>query len=185
MRSFPIKRRLAALALPALFLLGGCSAPTTVLSSANPSRLPASDWTDYASLPVAVRGVVPGRTKAQLAAVFPSYHTTQYASLGDLPASTAERRMVLYVNPADHLADEGLCDGRSGFRRGGQDGNSAFVVGALCDGSRVVTRATAYILTKDQSSSELAYNFGTIRDQLYQSLFPGANDPGKYFEGYP
>jgi hypothetical protein len=49
----------------------------------------------------------------------------------------------------------------------------------------VVTRATAYILTKDQSSRELAYNFRTIREQLYQSLFPGANDPGKYFEGYP
>jgi len=184
MKSFPIKHHIAAVALPALLLLGGCASPTTVLSSANPSRLPASDWTDYASLPVAVRGVVPGRTKAQLAAVFPAYQTAQYASLGNLP-STEERRMVLYVNPADHLADEGLCNGRSDFRRGGQDGNSAFVVGALCDGTHVVTRATAYILTKDQSSSELAYNFRMIRDQLYQSLIPGSNDPGRYFEGYP
>ena len=185
MRSSPLTRPLAALALPALCLLGGCASPTTVLSSANPSRLPASAWSDYASLPVAVRGVVPGRTKAQLAAIFPAYHTAQYASIGDLPASTEERRMVLYVNPANHLADEGLCNGRSDFRRGGQDGESAFVVGALCDGPRVVTRATAYILTKDQSPSELAYNFGTIRNQLYQSLFPGSNDPDKYFEGYP
>jgi hypothetical protein len=186
--SVPTKERApslaAAIAFPALLLLGGCAGSNTVLSSANPSRVPASDWADYASLPVAVRGVVPGRSKAQLAAVFPAYHAAQYASLGGLPPAE-ERRMVLFVNPADHLADEGLCNGRSDFRRGGQDGDSAFVVGALCDGSRVITRATAYILTKDQSPQALAYNFNIIRDQLYQSLFPGANDPNKYFEGYP
>jgi hypothetical protein len=177
--------RNALFAAPASLLLpGGCAADTSVISSANPSRVPAAEWTDYASLPVAMRGVVPGRTKAQLAAIFPIYRQAQYASLGALPPAE-ERRMVLYFNPADHLSDEGLCNGRSGFRRGGQDGDSAFVVGALCDGSRVITRATAYILTKDQSPSELAYNSGIIRDQLYQSLFPGSNDPNKYFSGYP
>ena len=180
-----VTAKAATLAVPAfLLMLGGCAASTTVLSSANPSRDPASDWTDYNSLPVAVRGVAPGHTKAQLAAVFPAYHQAQYASLGTLP-SIDDRRMVLYVNPADHLADQGLCNGGSGFRRGGQDGNSAFVVGALCDGPRVVSRATAYILTKDQSPRELAHNFLTIREQLYNSLFPGANNPDRYFQGYP
>ena len=175
----------ALLAAPAsLLLLGGCTASTSVLSSANPSRVPASEWTDYASLPVAVRGVVPGHSKAELAAVFPVYQQPQYASLGNLPPVEG-RRMVLYVNPADHLADGGLCNGGSGFRRGGQEGESAFVVGALCGGPNVITRATAYIRTKDQDSRELAYNFNTIRDQLYQSLFPGSNDPNRYFEGYP
>ena len=173
-----------ALALPALFALGGCAASTTVLSSANPSRAPASDWSDYRSLPVAVRGVVPGESKAQLAAIFPQYHQAQFASLGNVAAPEG-RRMVLYVNPAENLADDGLCNGGSGFTRGAQVGDSAYVVGALCDGPRVITRSTAYILTKDMTPQNLAHNFNTIRDQLYQSLFPGANNPAKYFEGYP
>jgi hypothetical protein len=176
--------RAATLVFPALLLLGGCTATTTVLSSVNPSRVPAADWTDYRSLPVAVRGVVPGRTKPQLAAIFPAYHQAQYASLTDLPVSNEERRTVLFVNPADPLAEDNLCNGASGFRRGAQEGDSAFVVGALCDGPREITRATAFILTKDQSPRDLANNFNTIRDQLYQSLFPGANNPGKYYQGY-
>jgi len=173
-----------ALAFPALLALGGCAASTTVLSSANPSRAPATDWSDYRSLPVAVRGVVPGESKAQLAAIFPQYHEAQYASLGNVAAPEA-RRMVLYVNPAQPLADNGLCNGGAGFTRGAQVGDSAYVVGALCDGPKVITRSTAYILTKDMNQQNLAYNFNTIRDQLYQSLFPGANSSGKYFEGYP
>ena len=176
-------RTVAAAAALSLLLLGGCTSPTTVLTSANPSRVPASDWADYDSLPVALRGVIPGRTKAELAAIFPAYHAPRYASLGDLPA-TDGRRMALYVNPANNLDENGLCNGGSGFVRGPQVGESAYVVGALCDGPRVITRASAYILTKDQNASELAGNFETIRGQLYQSLYPGANDPDRYYEGY-
>jgi hypothetical protein len=54
------------------------------------------------------------------------------------------------------------------------------VVGALCDGPKVISTASAYILDKDQTPQGLAYNFRMIRDQLYQSLFPHANDPMRY-----
>jgi hypothetical protein len=164
-------------------LLGGCTASTTVLSSANPSRAPASQWADYESLPVAVRGVVPGYTKGQLVSLFRTYHAPQYASLGDLPASQ-DRRMALYINPAEPLNSANLCDGHAQFQRGVQQGQSAYVVGALCDGTRVITTATANILASGQSPQDLAYNFNTIRDQLYRSLYPGANDPDRYYEGF-
>jgi len=191
-KGFPIMRnilrhrlsaRLWPIAIPAALLLGGCTSGTTVLSTANPSRAPASDWADYDSLPVDVHGTAPGRSKADLAAMFRAYHPAQYASIGELPPSP-ERRMVLVVNPANTISAGALCDGRAHYPRGVQQGDSAYVTGALCDGQKVISTASAYILTKDQSPRDLAYNFNMIRDQLYQSLFPGANDPDRYYEGY-
>jgi hypothetical protein len=92
--------------------------------------------------------------------------------------------MVLYVNPAYPPEQSQICDGAAHFPRGTQDGQSAYVAGALCDGARLITMASAKILTKNQDPTELVYNFNIIRDQLYQSLFPGANDPDRYYEGY-
>ena len=166
--------------LPAAALLGGC-ASTTISSSANPSRAPASDWSDYATLPVELHGVVPGRSKAELAALFPPYHQPQYAALGDLPAANTGRRMVLFVNPATLPPTSDLCEGRGQFQRGVQPGESAYVTGALCDGTRVISTASGYVLTANMNPKDLAYNFKIIRDQLYQSLFPGANDPSRYY----
>jgi hypothetical protein len=177
-------RRLASglsIVLPTVLLLGGCAASTTVLSSANPSRASPDDWADYETLPVDVHGVVPGRSKAELAALFPPYNAPQYAAVGALPAASSGRRMVLYVNPAPTMPTNDLCDGRQHIQRGPQQGESAYVVGALCDGPKVISTASAYILDKDQTPQGLAYNFRMIRYQLYQSLFPGANDPMRYY----
>jgi hypothetical protein len=153
------------------------------LNNANPSRAPAAAWADYQTLPVDVHGVAPGRSKTDLAALFPVYQAAQYAALGALPAAGGQRHMVLYVNPAYTPGSSQLCDGAAHFPRGTQEGGSAYVVGALCDGTRLITLASAKILTKNQDPAELAYNFEIIRDQLYQSLFPGANDPDRYYEG--
>jgi len=164
--------------------LAGCTAPTTILSNANPSRAPAADWADYQSLPVDLHGAAPGHDKAELAALFPAYHPAHYVALGDLPAAGPVRRMVLYVNPAYRPSLSQLCDGAAHFPRGTQEDQSAYVVGALCDGTRPITVASAKILMKSHNPADVAYNFNIIRDQLYQSLFPGANDPDRYFEGY-
>jgi hypothetical protein len=166
--------------VPAAVLLGGC-ALTTVTSSSNPSRAAASAWADYDTLPVELHGVVPGETKAQLAALFPPYHAPQYAALGDLPRADTGRRMVLFVNPVAALPRAELCEGRGRFERAVQQGRSAYVQGALCDGGRVISTASGYVLTRDMTPKELSHDFATIRDQLYQSLFPGANNPDMYF----
>jgi hypothetical protein len=168
----------------AAFALGGCTLPTTVLNNANPSRAPAAEWADYQTLPVDVHGTAPGYSKESLAALFPPYHPPQYASLGEAAAVGTQRHMVLYVNPAYTPGPSQLCDGAAHFPRGTQHGQSAYVAGALCDGTRLITLASAKILTKNQNQTELIYNFNIIRDQLYQSLFPGANDPDRYYEGY-
>ncbi len=168
----------------ALFLLGGCAAPTSIISSANPSRAPASAWADYETLPVELHGVVPGYSKPELASLFPAYHPPQYASLGDLPAAHLPRRMVLYVNPAVVPSQATMCDGPAHIQRARQSGGSATVVGALCDGTKLISTATADIRTAGNDLSGIGYNFRIIRDQLYQSLFPGANDPNRFFQGY-
>lgn len=184
----PLRLSAASAGLPievaAAFALGACTAPTTVLSNANPSRAPAAEWADYQTLPVDVHGTAPGYSKENLAALFPPYHPAQYAALGEIPAAVTQRHMVLYVNPAYTPKSSQLCDGAAHFPRGAQTGQSAFVAGALCDGARLITMASAKILTKNQDPTELVYNFNIIRDQLYQSLFPGANDPDRYYEGY-
>jgi hypothetical protein len=181
---FALLQRLAASAAVLLVLaLGGCTAPTTILSNANPSGAPATAWEDYQSLPTDVHGAAPGHDKAELAALFPAYHPAHYAALGGLPATGLQRRMVLYINPAYRPGPSQLCDGAAHFPRGKQDGQSAYVVGALCDGTRLITVASAKILVESQDPADLAHNFTIIRDQLYQSLFPGANDPYRYYEG--
>jgi hypothetical protein len=183
-----LRRLIASAVVPvgvaAPLALGGCTAPTTILSNANPSRAPAAAWEDYQSLPVDVHGAAPGHSKAELAALFPRYQTAHYAALGGLPPARPQRRMVLYVNPAYMPGPSQLCDGAAHFPRGTQDGQSAYVVGALCDGTRLITVASAKILVESQDPTDLSYNFNIIRDQLYQSLFPGANDPDRYYEGY-
>ncbi len=184
-----LSRRVAASAILPIevavaFALGGCMAPTTILTSANPSRAPASAWADYQMLPVDVHGAAPGHSKADIAALFPAFRPAQYAALGELPVTAARRYMALYVNPAYTPDRSQLCNGAAHFPRGMQEGASAYVVGALCDGTRLITVASAKILTEHTDPAQLAYNFNIIRDQLYQSLFPGANDPDRYFEGY-
>jgi hypothetical protein len=186
---FDLSRPLAAYRIPGIgvslaFALGGCTMPTTILSNANPSRAPAAEWTDYQSLPVDLHGAAPGHDKAELGALFPAYHPAHYAALGELSAAGPQRHMVLYVNPAYRPGSSQLCDGAAHFPRGTQDGQSAYVVGALCDGTRLITVASAKILMTSHDPADLAYDFAIIRDQLYQSLFPGANDPDRYFEGY-
>jgi hypothetical protein len=173
--------RILAVLVPAASLLGAC-ATTNITSSANPSHADVANWADYASLPVELHGVVPGRTKAELASLFPAYHPPQYAALGALPPSDSGRRMVLFVNPVAPLDTDTLCAGRGHFERGVQQGGSAFVEGALCEGTRVISTASARVLTQDMTPKELAYNFAIIRDQLYQTLFPGANNPGRYYD---
>jgi hypothetical protein len=165
--------------VPAILLLGGC-ASTTVTGSSDPSGAPASAWADYDRLPVELHGTVQGHTKAELAALFPADHRPEYAVLGDLPPAPG-RRMVLYVNPAQMPPQSELCSNSHAFRRGPQAGGSAFATGALCDGPKVISVASAYVLTRDQSPQGLAYNFSSVRDQLYLSLFPGATDPDRYF----
>jgi hypothetical protein len=119
------------LVIPALSVLGGCTAPTTILSSANPSRVPAREWSDYQTLPVDVHGTTPGYSKSDLAALFPKYHPARYATLGNLPSAAAQRHVVLYVNPAYTPSSSQLCDEGEHFPRRAQDGQSAYVVGAL------------------------------------------------------
>jgi hypothetical protein len=68
------------------------------------------------------------------------------------------------------------------FQPGTQSGQSAGVTGVMCDGAVVVTTATGRVLTHAKSTRWLRKDFDTIRDQLYQSLFPGTNDPTKFQE---
>jgi hypothetical protein len=174
-RLFPI-----VIVAPALLLLGACG--TTITASADPSAAPASAWADYRRLPVELHGAVPGHTQAQLAASFAAYHAPQYASLDGVASVGASRRVVLFVNPSATPQDGSLCDGGALFQPGTQTGRSATVTGALCDGTRVISTASGYILTRDQTAAGVATNLNIIRDQLYQSLFPGANDPGRYYQ---
>jgi hypothetical protein len=143
----PLRGLAACASLPievaAAFALGGCTLPTTVLSNANPSRAPAAEWADYQTLPVDVHGTAPGYSKENLAALFPPYHPAQYAALGEIPAAATHRHMVLYVNPAYPPSQSQICDGAAHFPRGTQDGQSAYVAGALCDGARLITMASA------------------------------------------
>jgi hypothetical protein len=165
-------------------LLGGC-ASTTILSSArDTSRTDAALWSDYASLPVEVHGTIPGHSRAELAAVFPKMDSPQYASLGDLPLSNGGRHIVMYINPSQVPADGALCSDTADFRSGQQDGKSAYVVGALCDGDDVVTRVAARVLTAGSTPEQLTHNLDTVRIQLFYSLTPGSNHPYELYPGH-
>jgi hypothetical protein len=181
--SYDLKKLRVSLALkalvPAVVLLGGC-ATTTVTGTTNPSGAQASAWSNYDSLPVELHGTVPGRTEGQLASLFPADPQPQYAAIGDLPLQPPGRRMVLYVNPARMPPNSALCSDSTVFQSGPQSGKSAYVEGALCDGPKLISTANGYVLAKDASPHRLAQNFGVIRDQLYQVLFPGRSDPDWY-----
>ncbi len=172
----------AAVALLSMTLLGGC-ASTTILSSNNPSRAQPSAWTDFASLPVQARGVIAGHSKADLLSLFPNQYPQQVASLGALPASIGSRHIVMYFNPAGVPASDALCSGGSDFRRGVQDGESAHVVAALCDGNTEITRLNARILTQNLTPAQLTVQFDMLKTQLWQSLTPGNNHPEQLYPG--
>ena len=86
----------------------------------------------------------------------------------------------MYVNAAQLPQKLDLCSDPGSFRAGAQHGDAATVTGALCDGGREVTRATGTVVTTDQSPRWLVKGFDQIRNQLYQSLYPGTNDPFKW-----
>ena len=154
----------------ALALLAGCTG-TMVTGSANPSRDRPRLWQDYAYLPVTVLGHDPEHTQPELAAVFPA---------PPAPGAPGGRHIVLYVDAAV-LPDKGaLCTDVEAFRPGTQDGRYARVTAAMCDGGREVTRVTGTVLTHVASARWLRKDFDVIRDQLYASLYPGANDPTKF-----
>ena len=176
-----LKSSFLKIAAPAMLLLGGCEASTTVTGSVNPSRAQPAAWADYDQLPVELHGVIPSRTKPQLAALFPPAPRRQVATLGDVPVESGTRRMVLYVNPAAMPPAEDLCSDAAAFRRGAQEGESAHVTGALCDGNKLITRASGRVLTADQTDAGLRKDFQIIRDQLYQALFFGANTTYRYY----
>ena len=156
--------------LPLMLLLAGC-ATTTITSSANPSHDRARAWRDYKDLPVTVLGSAPGWSQEQLVTVL---STSPGASNGE------GRHIVMYVNPSQLPARDALCSQTETFRPGTQDGQSANVTGAMCDGTMVVTMATGRVLTAVNSPRWIKKDFDTIRDQLYQSLYPGANNPSKF-----
>ena len=167
-------------ALPILMLaLCGCS--TTITSSANPSRDIPSHWADIDTLPVAVHGSVPGVSGATLASLFPRAPSPEYASLGNLPPVSGGRRVVLYINASELPPKAALCSAPGDFTAGVQAGQLATVTGALCDGPTVITRASARVLTAGQSPDELRRSLEIVTDQLYYSLYRGANDPMRYY----
>ncbi len=164
--------------------LCGCASTTILTSSRDTTRTDASSWADYASLPVEVHGTVPGYTHVELATLFPKMATPQYASLGSLPLSNGGRHMVMYLNPQQVPSDTALCSDSAAFQPGSQQGRSATVVGALCDGNDVVTRATARVLTEGSSPEQLAHNLDNVRIQLFYSLTPGSNHPYELYPGH-
>lgn len=163
-----VRRILAIATIPTLALVGGC-ANTDVLSSSNPSRDPPRAWRDYDRLPIEMFGSITGKSQTELASLFPS-----------APDAQTGRHIVMYVNAAQLPPKPDLCSAPSSFRAGIQTGDAANVTGALCDGSREVTRAMGTVVTTDKSPRWLVKGFDQVRDQLYQSLYPGTNDPSKW-----
>jgi hypothetical protein len=151
----------------------GCSTPTTILSSQNPSGAPAASWADYDSLPVFFRGSVPGVDLAALSASFPRIRDNR------------SRRMVIYLNPAYDRPPAALCGDSEVFTAGVQTGVSARVTAALCDGPVVISTAEALIHSADEGTSGFARNLFTVRSETFQALQPRWQDPGRYFEGSP
>jgi hypothetical protein len=163
-----VGRFAAMVAVPTLFFVGGC-ASNEVLSSSNPSRAAPRHWQDYDQLPVVMLGSITGKTQSELASLFPS-----------APGAASGRHIVMYVNAEQLPSKPDLCSDPGSFRSGSQTGDAANVTGALCDGSREITRATGTVLTTDQSPRWLVKGFDQIRNQLYQSLYPNTNDPFKW-----
>ena len=171
-----------SVALSAVTPLSGC-ASTTITSSDNAARdiagplarLPDAQrpyaWRDYRALPVVVYGSAPGHPQAELSRLFPQAAGSH---------SVSDRHLVIYINAVKLPARAAWCSDTAAFKSGVQTGDSAVVAGALCNGNLVVTSATGRVLTKVDSVRWLRSDFDIIRDQLYLSLYPGTNDPGKF-----
>ena len=181
---FDVRRSGVCVAFLCSAVLGGCASTTILTSSRDTTRTDASSWSDYASLPVQIHGTVPGHSHVALAALFPRSVMPQYASLGALPLSNGGRHIVMYLNPAQTPSDTALCSDSADFQPGAQPGKSAYVVGALCDGYDVVTRATARVLTAGSTPTQLAHNLDNVRIQLFYSLTPGSNHPYELYPGH-
>ena len=170
------KIRLARLALavtvPLAAALGGC-AETTVISSSNPSRDRPSGWRDFNTLPVVILGDVADHPHAELASLYP-------APAGSLP--DGGRHVVMYVNADRMPAKPALCADGAHFTPGVQAGNTARVTAALCDGNNEITRASGKVVTAGQSPRWLRKGFDVVRNQLFQSLYPGTNNPDATFQ---
>ena len=162
-----------------LVLLSCCS--TTLTYSANPSRANPEQWADYDSLPVELHGGVPGHDNAALSSLFAAPPPRQLASLDGLPISNGGRHIVIYINASALPAPPELCRESDAFQPGTQRGRRAAVTGALCDGGALITTASGYVLSAGQSSTQMRRNLRIITDQLYLSLFQGANNPMRYF----
>ena len=142
-----------------LLMLTGCG--TTIIGSANPSGDNPARWADAEQLPAEVHG-----------GTWPAQAVTPVA---------ASRRVVMYVNPAALPTPSQYCSATQDFRPGQQRGARAYVAAALCDGTRVVSTTTAYVLTAGQTPEAIQRNFRIVPLQLAQALQPGANDPMQYY----
>ena len=163
---FRSRRACLSAALAASAVLGGC-ATTSVLSSENPSKNRPPQWADYWSLPVDVRGHVPGLDEAALQGFYP----------GAAPSRDGNaRHVVMYVDPARLPADAALCSGAA-FTPGSQEGRYGIVAGALCNGRSVVTYATARVLTEGLPSDGVRDKLKMMHLQLWQALTYGNNHP--------
>jgi hypothetical protein len=169
-RNTACRVRLGALwlALPPLLLPVACT--TTIVDSENPSKNRPPQWTDYWTLPVEIHGSIPGVSAPQLEAVFPA-------------GAGSALRIVLYLNPARMPPDSTLCDNGGDFIAGHQPGRYAFMVGALCNGTAVITYATANILAGGITPQQIAGHLEMMRLQLYQALTPGNNHPERLHAG--
>ena len=160
---FSKKNRLPCVAACAL---AACTT-TSVIDSENPSKNRPPQWTDYWSLPVDVHGAVPHLPQPALAALFPT------AS----PAPQAARRVELFLNPASMPPNDALCSRTDLFVPGMQSGAYAFLAGALCNGTAVVTYATAHVLTAGITPDQVRGHLEMMHLQLWQALTYGNNHP--------
>ena len=153
-------------ALAACAMLAACT-NTTVIASENPSKNRPPAWLDYWGLPVEVRGAVPQLQEPALAALFHA----------PLPRAAGARRVELFLNPARMPPNSALCSRPDLFVAGAQTGSYAFVAGALCNGTSVVTYATAEILTASLSPEQIRGHLEMMHLQLWQALTYGNNHP--------
>jgi hypothetical protein len=89
----------------------------------------------------------------------------------------------MFLNPVRMPPDERLCEHGIKFSSGSQRGRYAYLIGALCNGSNVVTYAKANILAGGITSQQVASHLEMMRLQLYQALTPGDNHPERLYSG--
>ncbi len=142
--------------------LAGCTT-TSIISSENPSKNRPPQWLDYWTLPVHVYGATPRLSQAQLEALYKD--------------DAQPRRVELFVNAANLPPIAGLCSDPGAFTPARQQGAYATLTGALCNGSSVVTYATADILTGGLSPDQVRGHLEMMHLQLWQALTYGNNHP--------